>query len=284
MLGISLSLFCGILLSRLVTEVWMNKQRHFNYFTGISKRIFKHASFKFIEYRKIAYTISVVVALLGIASFFNGFHEGVEFKGGRSYTIEFNHAVKNTDVLGKLHATLDGDYPVIKTVGDSRHLNITTSFMKGVENADSTVQTRLYQGLKNQLAPGTTYQSFVKNNIQSSQVVQPTISDDLKKGAVQATIFALLAIILYIFIRFRDWRYSLGTIVSLLHDVLVTLAVFSFFKNIVPFPLEIDQHFIAAILTVIGFSMNDTVIVFDRIREYSRHSPAGTTKEQIING
>jgi SecD/SecF fusion protein len=281
MLGISLSLFCGILLSRIITEAWMNKQRHFNYFTAISKRIFKHASFKFIEYRKIAYGVSVVVALVGIASFFNGFHEGVEFKGGRSYTVEFNHAVRNTDVLDKLHATLGGDYPVIKTVGDSRHLNITTSFMKGVDNADSTVQTHLFQGLKEQLPPGTTYADFVKNHIQSYQGVQPTISDDRKKGAFKAIIFAIVAIFLYIFIRFRDWRYSLGTIISLMHDVFVTLAVFSSFKNIVPFPLEIDQHFIAAILTVVGFSMNDTVIVFDRIREYSRNMK-GANKPTII--
>ena len=287
MLGIALSLFCGILLSRLVTDVWTNKQRHFQYFTAISKRVFKHAKYKFIEYRKIAYGISFVVLIMGVASFFNGFHEGVEFKGGRSYTVQFDKAVKNTDVLNKLHETLGGDYPVIKTVGDSRHLNITTSFMKGVEGADSAVETHLFTGLKEFLSPGTTYANFTNrrapsNNIQASQVVQPTISDDLKKGAVQATIFALLAIILYIFIRFRDWRYSLGTIVSLLHDVLVTLAVFSFFKNIVPFPLEIDQHFIAAILTVIGFSMNDTVIVFDRIREYSRNMK-GATKTTIIN-
>ncbi len=282
MLGIALSLFCGILLSRIVTEVWMNKQRHFNYFTGISKRIFKHANFKFIEYRKIAYGISIVVAILGIASFFNGFHEGVEFKGGRSYTVQFDRQVKNDDVTNSLRDALGGDYPVIKTVGDNRHLNITTSYLKGVENADSTVQTHLFQGLKNQLPAGTTYASFLKNNIQSSQVVQPTISDDLKKGAIKATIFAIVAIFLYIFIRFRDWRYSLGTIIALLHDVFVTLAVFSFFKNIVPFPLEIDQHFIAAILTVIGFSMNDTVIVFDRIREYSR-TMKGADKPTVIN-
>ncbi len=282
MLGIALSLFCGILLSRLVTDVWTNKQRHFTYFTGISKRIFQHAKFKFIEYRKVAYGISLVVLMLGIASFFNGFDQGVEFKGGRSYTIRFDNPVKNDDIRNSLRDAFGGEYPVIKTVGDSRHLNITTSFMKGVENADSAVQTRLFQGLKSHLVAGTTYESFIKNNKQGSQVVQPTISDDLKKGAVQATIFAMLAIILYIFIRFRDWRYSLGTIVALLHDVFVTLAVFSFFKNIVPFPLEIDQHFIAAILTVIGFSMNDTVIVFDRIREYSRNMK-GATKTTIIN-
>ena len=281
MLGITLSLFCGILVSRLITDFWTNKNRHFNYFTGVSKKIFKHASFKFIEYRKVTYAISVVVLIMGIASYFNGFHQGVEFKGGRSYTVQFAAPVNNDDVRDDLKDALGGDYPVIKTVGDNKHLNITTSYMKGVDNADSAVQTALYKGLSKAL-PGVSYNDFAKNNIQSSQTVQPTISEDLKNGAIKATIFAILIIFFYIFIRFRDWRYSLGTIVSLLHDVLVTLAVFSFFKNIVPFPLEIDQHFIAAILTVIGFSMNDTVIVFDRIREYSVGSKA-SDKGSIIN-
>ena len=282
MLGIALSLFCGILLSRIITDFWTNKQRHFNYFTILSKKIFKQANFKFIEYRKVAYGISVVVLILGISSFINGFKLGVEFKGGRSYSIEFDRPVKNDDIRNSLRDALGGDYPEIKTVGDSRHLNVTTSFMKGVENADSTVQQHLFAGLKSVLPADATYSSFVKKNIQSSEVVQPLISDELKKGAFKATIFAMLAIFLYIFIRFRDWRYSLGTIVALLHDVFVTLAVFSFFKDVVSFPLEIDQHFIAAILTVIGFSMNDTVIVFDRIREYSRNMK-GADKPTIIN-
>ena len=282
MLGIVLSLFCGILVSRLITDFWTNKNRHFNYFTGISKRVFKHASFKFIEYRKVAYGISVVVLLLGIGSYFNGFHEGVEFKGGRSYTVAFPQTVKNDAVRDDLKNAFDGDFPVIKTVGDSKHLNITTSYKKGVDNADSLVQTRLYQGLQKVL-PGISYADFAKNNILSSQTVQPTISEELKKGAIKATLFAMLIIFLYIFVRFRDWRYSVGTIVALLHDVFVTLAVFSFFKNIVPFPLEIDQHFIAAVLTVIGFSMNDTVIVFDRIREYSGTAKKGESKGSIIN-
>ena len=282
MLGIILSLFCGILVSRLITDFWTNKNRHFNYFTGISKRVFKHANFKFIEYRKVAYGISVVVLLLGVGSYFNGFHEGVEFKGGRSYTVAFPQSVKNDEVRNELKNAFDGDFPVIKTVGDSKHLNITTSYKKGVDNADSLVQTQLYLGLKKVL-PNISYAEFAKNNILSSQTVQPTISEDLKKGAIKATLFAMLIIFLYIFARFRDWRYSVGTIVALLHDVLVTLAVFSFFKNIVPFPLEIDQHFIAAVLTVIGFSMNDTVIVFDRIREYSNNAKKGDTKPSIIN-
>jgi len=281
MLGITLSLFCGILVSRLITDFWTNKNRHFNYFTGVSKRVFKHASFKFIEYRKVAYAISIVVALLGIGSYFNGFHEGVEFKGGRSYTVKFNQAVKNTDVQDELKKAFEGDFPVIKTVGDNKHLNITTSYLKGVDNAEAQVQQKLYDGLKKVL-PNVTYDDFAKNYIQSSQTVQPTISEDLKRGAIKATIFSILIIFVYILLRFRDWRYSFGTIVALLHDVCITLAVFSFFKNIVPFPLEIDQHFIAAVLTVIGFSMNDTVIVFDRIREYSKGSKA-SEKGNIIN-
>ena len=281
-IGILLSLFCGILVSRLITDFWTNKKRHFNYFTGISKKIFKHASYKFIEYRKVAYMISAFVLLAGVASFFNGFHEGVEFKGGRSYNVQFDQAVKNDDVRDDLKNAFGGDFPVIKTVGDARHLNITTSYLKGVDNADSAVQTKLYEGLKKVLPQNLSYGDFAKKYIQAHSTVQPSISDDLKRGAVKATIFAMLIIFLYIFIRFRDWRYSLGTILTLLHDVLVTLAVFSFLKNIVPFPLEIDQHFIAAVLTVIGFSMNDTVIVFDRIREYSRDMK-GATKTEIIN-
>jgi SecD/SecF fusion protein len=223
----------------------------------------------------------VVVLLLGVGSYFNGFHEGVEFKGGRSYTIKFPQAVKNDDVRDDLKNAFEGDFPVIKTVGDSKHLNITTSYKKGVENADTEVQQKLYAGLKKAL-PNISYEEFAKNNIEFSQTVQPTISADLKKGAVKATVFSIIIIFIYILLRFRDWRYSFGTIVALLHDVFVTLAVFSFLKNVVPFPLEIDQHFIAAVLTVIGFSMNDTVIVFDRIREYSKGSKA-SDKGNIIN-
>jgi SecD/SecF fusion protein len=128
----------------------------------------------------------------------------------------------------------------------------------------------------------TSFFEFQKNYKQSSQSVLPSISDDLKKGAIKATLFAIFAIFIYILLRFRDWRFSLGTIVALLHDVLVTLIVFSFLKGIVPFPLEIDQHFIAAILTVIGFSMNDTVIVFDRIRENTKVLK-GVTKTELVN-
>ncbi|HEY0059637.1 MAG TPA: protein translocase subunit SecDF [Flavisolibacter sp.] len=282
-IGILLSLFCGILVSRWVTEWFTNKNKHLEYFTPVSRRIFKHANFKFIEKRKIAYAISLVVLALGIASFFNGFDYGVEFKGGRSYIVRFDKAVNVEQVRNDLAATF-GENPVIKTIGGNNQLDITTSYQIENTSADAgaLVEAKLLEGLRNHLPANTTQQQFDQTYKLGSTTVLPTISDDLKNGAKWATFWSILGISIYIFIRFRDWRYSLGTIAALLHDVLVTLAVFSFARVIVPFPLEIDQHFIAAILTVIGFSMNDTVVIFDRIREYSKQM-VGQTKEVIIN-
>jgi SecD/SecF fusion protein len=285
MLGIVLSLFCGILVSRLITDFYTNKNRHFQYFTGISKKIFRHASFKFIEYRKVTYGISVVVLILGISAYFHGFKKGVEFLGGRSYIVKFNRPINDQAIRDSLNARF-GKYPEIKTYGSNEQLEITTDYLVEQEGlaADSMVINKMFTGLRSFLPAGTTASEFISTNkfIQQSKKVSASISDDLKTGAVKATVFALLIIFVYIFIRFRDWRYSLGTIFSLLHDVLVTLIVFSFLPRFVPFPMEIDQYFIAAILTVIGFSMNDTVIVFDRIREDSRLL-RGKTKGEIIN-
>lgn len=282
-IGILLSLFCGIMVSRLISDMYTSKNRHFEYFTGISKRVFKHANYKFIEYRKIAYGISVVVLIAGVAAIFNGFDEGVEFAGGRSYTVKFDKAANVEEVRKDLTAAF-GETPIIKTVGSANQLNITTAFkIKETGNTvDSAVENVLFTGLQKHLPAGLSYGEFDTKYKMSSQTVLPTISDDLKAGATKATVFAILVICFYIFIRFRDWRYSVGTIVALLHDVFVTLAVFSFARTLVPFPLEIDQHFIAAILTVIGFSMNDTIIVYDRIREDSRIMK-NVTKETLIN-
>lgn len=285
MLGIVLSLFCGILVSRLITDFWTSRNRHFNYFTALSKKIFKHASYKFIEYRKVAYAISIVVAGLGIGAIFHGFNEGVEFSGGRSYIVNFGKPVNIDEVRNALDKTF-GKFPVIKTFGSNARLDITTDYRINEQGpaVDSAVRNTLFAGLRPFLPASATAQEFNTTNkyVEGTKKVDPTISDDLKTGAKWATFWSLLIIAVYIFIRFRDWRYSLGTIIALMHDVLVTLAVFSFLKDVVPFPLEIDQHFIAAILTVIGFSMNDTVIVFDRVREYS-HTMKGATKGQVIN-
>jgi SecD/SecF fusion protein len=225
------------------------------------------------------------VLVLGIASYFNGFDKGVEFEGGRSYTIKFEKPVSTDAVRDDLKKVFGQD-PIVKTVGSASQLNITTSYriaeVSKDNSIDKDVETKLYEGLKAYLPAGLSYADFDAKYKQSSQTVQPTISEELKAGATKATIFALIAICFYIFIRFRDWRYSLGTIVSLLHDVLVTLIVFSFARKLVPFPLEIDQYFISAVLTVIGFSMNDTVIVYDRIREDSKLM-RGESNAAIIN-
>jgi SecD/SecF fusion protein len=285
-LGILLSLFCGILISRLITDFYTNKNRHFQYFTGLSRRIFKHAAFKFIEYRRIAYGISVVVLIMGVSSFFHGFKKGVEFQGGRSYVVNFHRPIasETETVRRSLEKALPGSEPEIKTYGGNEQLEITTDYMiQAGGNTDSIVLRALYGGINSFLPQNTSFGEFVTvKYLAGTKKVEPVISEELEAGAVKATIFALIIIFLYIFVRFRDWRYSLGTIISLLHDVFVTLTVFSFAHSFVPFSLEIDQHFIAAVLTVIGFSMNDTVIVFDRIRENS-HLMKNATNGEIIN-
>ena len=283
-LGILLSLFCGILISRLITDFYTNKNRHLQYFTALSRRIFKHAAFKFIEYRRIAYGISVVVLIMGVSSLFHGFKKGVEFEGGRSYIVNFHRPVSGDAIRPTLAKALHGSEPEIKTYGGNEQLEITTDYLiTAAGNSDSLVLRALYGGIRSYLPQNTSYADFLTTKfLAGTKKVEPVISEELEAGAVKATIFALIIIFLYIFVRFRDWRYSLGTIISLLHDVLVTLTVFSFAQNLVPFSLEIDQHFIAAVLTVIGFSMNDTVIVFDRIRENS-HLMKNATNAEIIN-
>jgi len=287
-IGLLLSLFCGILVSRLITDMWTKRERHFNYFTALSKSIFRKAHFKFIEKRKITYGISSVIFILGFASIIHGYDYGVEFAGGRSYDIQLEGKHTATEVKDKLKPYF-GEYPIVKTIGNNNTFNITTSYLIEDPSKDATdnVRMKLYEGLKAEkfipetVTPESFRTRYLGGNGQERTVL-PVISEDLKRGAIYATVLSLLAIFLYILLRFRKWQYSLGTIIALLHDVSITLAVFSFLRGRVPFALEIDQHFIAAILTVIGFSMNDTVIVFDRVREYFRKSP-GEDKKSIIN-
>lgn len=285
-IAILLSLFTGIMVSRLITDSYMKRGRHFNYFTKLSKSIFQKAHFHFIEKRKIAYVISTILIVAGLASFINGFNYGVEFDGGRSYTIKFDEAHKEGEIREKLMSYLDNKRPVVKKIGVSTQLNITTDYLINdpSKDAEQKVITAIYTGLQKEhfVPENVDLATFSKKYIQSGQTVLPTISKDLKKGAITATLISVICIFLFIFVRFRKWQYSMGTIVAVVHDVAVTLAVFSFLKDIVPFSLEIDQHFIAALLTVIGFSMNDTVVVFDRIREYFRKTPNGN-KTEIVN-
>ena len=284
-IGILMAMFTGVMVSRLITDFLLKKGVHLKYFTGISKRVFARANYQFIKYRKYSYVVSGIILLLAIGSYFNGFKQGVEFSGGRSYVVKFTKAQDADQIREALTEVFD-ESPVVKTYGiTNTEFDITTDYLINEEGlvTDSIVRNTLFTGLQPFLPENTSLDKFTKDHILQTKKVDPTISDDLKNGAKWATFWAVLAIALYIFIRFRDWRYSVGTLVALAHDVLVTIIVFSYFKDIVPFPLEIDQHFIAAILTVIGFSMNDTVVVYDRIREDARNL-RGVSKEAIING
>jgi SecD/SecF fusion protein len=285
LLSISISLFCGVLVSRLIKDIYTGTGRHFKYFTPVSKAVFQKAHFDFMKMRKASYIISFVIVLAGVGSLFNGFDYGVEFSGGRSYTIQFDKKYDVTSIREKLHKYFN-EYPIVKTIGTDNKVNITTSYLikQPGQGVEQQVQEKLYEGLtKEGLVPATVpYPEFMGKYIMSSQTVLPTISDDLVNGAKWATIFSLLGISIYILLRFRKWQYSLGTFVSLLFNVCATLAVFSFLRGHVPFAMEINQQFIAAILTVIGFSMNDTIIVFDRIREYFRKSP-NEDKASVVN-
>src|SRR6202000_2506708 len=185
-LGILLSLFCGILVSRLIRDFYTNKNRHLHYFTPISRRIFKHAAFKFIEYRRVAYGISVVVLILGVGSLFHGFKEGVEFQGGRSYVINFHKPVTIDPVQQALNQSLTGTTPEIKTYGGNEQLEITTNYLitENANGTDSTVLNKLYTGLQSFLPQGVSYAEFVSTKyIQGTKKVLPTISEELKAGA-----------------------------------------------------------------------------------------------------
>ncbi|HZH88612.1 MAG TPA: protein translocase subunit SecDF [Chitinophagaceae bacterium] len=280
-----LSLFTGIMISRLITEMYMKKERHFNYFTKISKRLFQKANYNFVGIRKVTMGIGVVIVLLGIGSYFNGFYYGVEFSGGRSYTIHLDQSFTTEEVREGLQDALE-KRPVVKTVGFNNQLNVTTDYLINdqAEGTEEKVLTALYGGMKsnNFIPSDVSLELFQSKYVQSSQTVSPVISEDLKKGALIAATLSMLAIFFYILLRFRRWQYSVGALSAMIHDMAVVLILFSFFKSIVPFSLEIDQHFIAAFLTVMGFSINDTVIIFDRIREYFSKDKT-SPKAEVIN-
>jgi SecD/SecF fusion protein len=206
----------------------------------------------------------------GVLSLFTrGLNQGIDFTGGRTFVVQFEQSVNTEDVQNSLESVL-GEPPQVITFGSDNQVRISTKYKiddNSVE-VDEEVEQLLYQGLQPFLGDDVSFESFMNNYRQSSQKVGPTIADDIKVQAVWAVLFALIVIFIYILIRFRNWQYGLGAVAALVHDVLIILGIFSLFYGIMPFSLEIDQAFIAAILTVVGYSINDTVVVFDRIREY----------------
>ena len=306
-IGVLCSFFTAIFISRLIFEWLLNKSDKYHnipFTTNITKNWFQNTKIDFIGSRKIFFTISGVIVLAGVVSLFTtGLKQGVDFSGGRNYIVRFENPVSTTEVADMLEDSFGESGVSVITIGESNKVRITTNYriMENDPSLDDDIQNRIYNGVKSLLADDVTYDMFVNQyaiqdgvrvsqlpdnatsyGLQSSQKVGPTMADDIKTSAVWAVIFALIVIGLYILIRFRNIAFSLGAVVALIHDTLIIMGLFSVLKNVMPFSMEIDQSFIAAILTVIGYSINDKVVIFDRIREFSGMYP-NRDKKQLIN-
>jgi len=283
-IGIISSLFAAIFITRLFFEGGLKRKRTITFSTKMTDNWLRNASITFIQKRKIFYVISAAAIVLSLGSLFTrGLNQGIDFTGGRTYVVAFDQPV----VVGEIAKSLDvvyGHAPEVKTFGGNKQVKISTKYKineSGTE-IDDEVEAKLFEGLQEYLPAGTTLESFLENNRKMSQKVGPTIADDIRQSAVWSILFALIVIFLYIMVRFSNWQYGLGAVAALTHDTIIVLGIFSIFVGILPFSLEIDQAFIAAILTVVGYSINDTVVVFDRIREYLGLHPK-RDPEGVIN-
>ena len=278
MIGIGTSLFTAVFITRILIDGAIRKGSKLTFNTSISKGWFQNLNIEFLRKRKLAYIISGAIIVAGIVSIFSiGLKQGVDFKGGRSFTVRFDKSMNATEVAETLKGAF-GTAPEVKTYGLDNQLKITTVFRIDEEGptVDEEVQNALFTGLKPYIGD-TSYNDFKPgfekaknaNGIMSYRKVDPTIADDIKKNSFLAIFGSLFVVFLYILLRFRKVSYSIGAVVAVFHDVLIVLGVFSITYNFMPFDMEIGQSFIAAILTVVGYSLNDTVVIFDRIREFA---------------
>ena len=284
-IGILSSLFSAIFISRLIFNWALDKNKTVSFDNSITKNVLSKVNIDFLGKRKIAYIISAVIIVIGIGSLVTrGLNMGVDFTGGRSYVVRFDQNVITKDVRTSLAGEFENMPPEVKTFGPASQVKITTKFMidDDAPEVDGILQNKLYNGLKQYYADQSiTYEEFSSDiesedkllGILSSIKVGPTIADDIRNKSLMAIVIALAVIFIYIAIRFRKWQYGLSGVIALFHDSIITISLFSIFYNILPFSMEIDQAFIAAILTIIGYSINDTVIIFDRIREYTHLYP-----------
>jgi SecD/SecF fusion protein len=268
-IGIMTSVFCSIFLTRLIYESLLKRNVNLHFSIPITANVFKHTKIDFIGIRKYFYIMSGIIITSGIISLFvRGLNPGIDFAGGRTFVIRFEKPVVTEDIAAKLNVAF-GDLPQVVTYGSQNQVKITTKYKINENGMEDEVDTKLYEGLKSFLPAGVTKEVFLTDKYRvSSDTVTPVIAADIKINAYYAVGIALVLIFLYIFMRYRYWQYGFGAVASLAHDVLLVLGVYSLLWGHMPFSMEIDQSFIAAILTVIGFSVSDTVIVFDRTREF----------------
>lgn len=280
LIGIMTSLFTAIFITRLFIDGYTKNGKPLPCSTPFTKNLFKNVNIDFLGKRKMAYAISGVLILVSLSSLFTvGLNQGIDFVGGRTYTVRFAQDVDAAVIQEELVAVYGS--AEAKTYGGDNQLKITTKYKvddSGSE-VDVEIEKMLFEGLKSHFPEDMTYADFIADS-DSKEIgrmeyykVSPTIADDIKKSSFWAVLGSLIVVFLYILLRFRRWQFSLGAVTAVFHDVLLVLGIFSLTRNIMPFNMEIDQSFIAAILTVIGYSLNDTVVVFDRIREYfNEHS------------
>ncbi|MCB2208963.1 MAG: protein translocase subunit SecDF [Bacteroidetes bacterium] len=294
-IGILSSLFTAIFISRLIFTWMLNKNMKVSFSNKYTANFLANASFNFISVRKRAYIISAVLIILSVGSLaMRGLNLGIDFTGGRTYVVRFDKDVDAEQVRKDLTAEFDGVIPDIKTFGSNSQIKLTTKFMIENDSAyvDALIQKKLFNSISSYYSTEIDYKEFSTDTegenkllgILSSQKIGPTIAYDIRTRAIYAIVFALLIIFVYIAIRFKRWQYGMAGVIALFHDSIITLGMFSIFYGLLPFSLEIDQAFIAAILTIIGYSINDTVIIFDRIREYTHLFPRHTLKRNINEG
>lgn len=278
-IGILTSLFSAIFISRLIFEFMLKRNKEISFDNKYTRNLLTKVNIGFIGMRKKLYIVSLSVITLGVISLFtNGLNMGVDFTGGRTFVVRFDKDVRTDNIRNALRIPLGGSAEV-KTFGGDNQVKITTKYLSddNSKGIDSIITVKMYEALKGSYSKPVTFEQFSQSDktigVMSSQKIGPTIADDIKVAAVWAIIFSLIGIFIYVAIRFKNWQYGVGGVVSLFHDSMIVISMYSLFYKIMPFSMEVDQAFIAAVLTVIGYSINDTVIIFDRIREWSTLYP-----------
>ncbi len=291
-IGILSSLFTAIFISRVIFEWMMSRNKPLLFDNNITRDAFTKVNFDFVSMRKKAYMLSAAIIVLGIVSLaVRGLNMGIDFSGGRTYIVRFDQPIESLNEVRDALKTEFGEVVEAKTFGPTTQIKVVTKYKieeEGLE-VDSLISGKLFNALQTFYGRPMSMEDFVTTadeetrllGILSSQKVGPTIAHDIKRNAVLAIFFSLIVIFLYIAVRFKRWQFGLGGVIALFHDTLITISLFSMFYNILPFNMEIDQAFIAAILTLIGYSINDTVIIFDRIRENIFLHPKKDLKDTI---
>ena len=290
-IGVFTSLFSALFITRLIFSYMLDNKKEVAFSRKFTKNLFRGTSITFFKKRKLFYVISSLIVLGGLASLFSkGVDWGVEFTGGRTYRVEFSQKIDREEVrklIASKSVNEDGSLvsPELKTVDNEYNLEITTKYLvnSSADNKNEKVDSTLHESFNDMGYQNKDFSDGEWYEIKSSRSVNPQISDELKQSSLLAIIFSLFIIFIYIAFRFKKWQFGLGALVAMFHDVLVVLGLFSILYNFVPFSMEIDQAFIAAILTVVGYSINDTVVVFDRIREYSILHKKSSTESVIDN-